>query len=313
MQALTNAASDPNAAHWVNTPHQTIVDVARVCHEANRAYCLSLGDASQPLWERAPDWQHRSAELGVRNIAMGEVRTPQQSHENWCRHKYLTGWAYGAQKDEAAKTHPCLVNFSALPVEDQTKDYLFFTITTTLLTAAALRRSQLAERMNATRLERGSEPKPEEKREDEADRALMAEARAEPGPNTDWVELRAGVKVERDDGGDVYQRIAARAQRENDAYDARTAAKMFPDNVGGARRGQDDATRSPGPTDPSDATRLPETTTPAPSDPENPTTMTCGERYDAGRATYVCVLSRGHVGMHEDEESRRWQHSDYDY
>ena len=36
-------------------------DVAEACarasHEANRAYCLAIGDASLAPWEQAPDWQ----------------------------------------------------------------------------------------------------------------------------------------------------------------------------------------------------------------------------------------------------------------
>ena len=40
--------------------------IARVAHEANRAYCLSLGDPSQLPWEEAPDWAKESAIDGVR-------------------------------------------------------------------------------------------------------------------------------------------------------------------------------------------------------------------------------------------------------
>jgi hypothetical protein len=40
--------------------------IARVCHEVNRAYCESLGDMSQPSWEDAPQWQKDSAMLGVK-------------------------------------------------------------------------------------------------------------------------------------------------------------------------------------------------------------------------------------------------------
>ena len=39
--------------------------IARVCHEVNRAYCRAIGDESQPAWEDAPDWQQRSAVLGT--------------------------------------------------------------------------------------------------------------------------------------------------------------------------------------------------------------------------------------------------------
>ena len=45
-----------------------IVQIAEVAHEANRAYCNSLGDDSQKEWEEAPDWQRQSAIKGVEFI-----------------------------------------------------------------------------------------------------------------------------------------------------------------------------------------------------------------------------------------------------
>ena len=39
--------------------------IARVCHEANRAYCAALGDASQAEWDKASDWQKDSVRNGV--------------------------------------------------------------------------------------------------------------------------------------------------------------------------------------------------------------------------------------------------------
>jgi hypothetical protein len=38
---------------------------ARAAHEANRAYCLALGDETQAPWHDAPDWQKESAIEGV--------------------------------------------------------------------------------------------------------------------------------------------------------------------------------------------------------------------------------------------------------
>lgn len=41
-----------------------IENVAKVCHEVNRAYCQALGDDSQIVWESAPDWQKNSYRNG---------------------------------------------------------------------------------------------------------------------------------------------------------------------------------------------------------------------------------------------------------
>ena len=98
--------------------------VAKIAHEANRAYCEALGDHSQPSWEEAPEWQRNSAIAGVRFHMNGE-HGPEASHENWMREKLDDGWVYGDVKDPEAKTHPCLVPFDQLPVEQQAKDFIF--------------------------------------------------------------------------------------------------------------------------------------------------------------------------------------------
>lgn len=116
------------------TPDQ-VEAIARVAHEANRAYCYTIGDYSQPPWADAPDWQKASAMQGVMAIADGVVQTPMDSHINWLETKRAGGWTHGEEKDEDAKTHPCMVPFAKLPVEQQAKDHLFFAVVTALLAA----------------------------------------------------------------------------------------------------------------------------------------------------------------------------------
>lgn len=99
-------------------------DIARVCHEVNRAYCEALGDHSQPAWENAPAWQQDSARLGVALHSAHDVG-PQASHESWMTQKIRDGWVYGITKDPEAKTHPCIVAFEDLPREQQAKDFIF--------------------------------------------------------------------------------------------------------------------------------------------------------------------------------------------
>ena len=47
-----------------------IEKIAKACHEVNRAYCLALGDTSQPAWEDAPQF---SAGLGFRRVGLARV------------------------------------------------------------------------------------------------------------------------------------------------------------------------------------------------------------------------------------------------
>jgi hypothetical protein len=101
------------------------LQIAKVCHEVNRAYCLSIGDDSQPTWENAPEWQKISALEGVNYYMDNADTTPEDSHKSWLAVKEKDGWVYGEVKDEKEKTHPCMVPYSELPKEQQTKDYLF--------------------------------------------------------------------------------------------------------------------------------------------------------------------------------------------
>jgi len=102
--------------------------IASVTHEANRAYCRTLGDTSQLPWTDAPEWQRKSAVDGVRNIVQGFVTRPEQSHESWIAEKERDGWKYGPVKDPEKKEHPCFVPYNELQPEQQKKDALFFSI-----------------------------------------------------------------------------------------------------------------------------------------------------------------------------------------
>lgn len=104
------------------------LEIARVAHEVNRAYCTALGDESQPSWETAPAWQRESALAGVSAIIEGRVARPEDSHESWSAQKIADGWVFGPVKDAEAKTHPCLVEYSELPAEQRTKDFLFLAV-----------------------------------------------------------------------------------------------------------------------------------------------------------------------------------------
>ena len=103
-------------------------DIANVCHEANRAYCKSIGDMSQLEWDAAPQWQKDSARVGV-DYHMDNLNTsPEGSHESWLEQKQKDGWVYGEEKDPELKTHPCIVPYSDLPKEQQIKDHIFYSI-----------------------------------------------------------------------------------------------------------------------------------------------------------------------------------------
>lgn len=102
-----------------------VLATAMAAHEINRGYCASLGDDSQKPWDEAPEWQQNSAVLGVEFHIANPDADASASHDSWMAQKVADGWVYGEVKDEAAKTHPCILPFDQLPSEQQLKDVLF--------------------------------------------------------------------------------------------------------------------------------------------------------------------------------------------
>jgi hypothetical protein len=105
--------------------------IARVCHEANRGLQIAFDDpAPSPPWDEASEFQRQSTREGVTDALAGS--TPEELHYDWCEHRVAAGWRHGPLKDEAAKTHPCLVAYDDLPAEQRLKDELFVAIVRTL-------------------------------------------------------------------------------------------------------------------------------------------------------------------------------------
>jgi hypothetical protein len=102
----------------------SVAMVAAICHAVNAGYCEALGDHSQVQWDEAPEWQRESVKNGVRLHLHMNVH-PAFSHESWMREKVADGWVYGEVKDPEKKTHPCIVPFDQLPLEQQAKDFIF--------------------------------------------------------------------------------------------------------------------------------------------------------------------------------------------
>lgn len=103
----------------------TITDLARICHEANRAYCQSIGDDSQAVWDQAPNWQQASAIHGVQIALDNPEISPAGMHESWLLEKQANGWVYGPEKNPELKQHPCMVPYDQLPEAQRVKDKLF--------------------------------------------------------------------------------------------------------------------------------------------------------------------------------------------
>ncbi len=99
--------------------------IAIEAHNQNAVYCDSIGDSTQTTWSQATEGIRKSAVIGVINIILEPEMTPEMSHDNWVRYKLEQGWGYGEVKSVENKTHPCIVSWKMLSLEQQKKDNLF--------------------------------------------------------------------------------------------------------------------------------------------------------------------------------------------
>ena len=108
------------------------IQVAEICSEANRVYCIVLGDTPQPVWADAPKWHKESLFQGVLFHMRTPGAGPENSHKEWLKVKEADGWKYGKVKDVDKKEHPCMVPYYDLPNEQKVKDSLFLGIVNAL-------------------------------------------------------------------------------------------------------------------------------------------------------------------------------------
>ncbi|MES2395798.1 MAG: RyR domain-containing protein [Bacteroidota bacterium] len=113
-------------------PSKKVIDIAIVCHQANKVWCEGNGDFSQKDWNEAEAWQTESAVKGVEFKLDNPDAKEDAQHNVWMKDKVDAGWVYGEVKDAEKKTHPCIVPFNELPEFQQKKDALFCAIVNAL-------------------------------------------------------------------------------------------------------------------------------------------------------------------------------------
>ena len=98
-------------------------DIATICHAANGALRVVLGESPSPNWIDLDSESKLSVIEGVQHALSG--KTSEELHESWCRYKEDHGWKYGPVQNAEAKTHPNLVAYDQLPESQKLKDALF--------------------------------------------------------------------------------------------------------------------------------------------------------------------------------------------
>lgn len=98
--------------------------IARVVHEAVRAFQAANDQPAAPPWSRAPKWMKTASAEAIAFRLANPGAGPSAQHDQWMSEKLAAGWKRGKVKDGVKKTHPLMVPYTALPLVERQKDAL---------------------------------------------------------------------------------------------------------------------------------------------------------------------------------------------
>jgi len=106
----------------------TVLELAKLAFEQNRAYCRSIGDDSIKDWSYADDRQRKGMIYGVVYVLRTANVNAASLHTGLYRQLIAVGYSNGDKIDHAKKEHPGCLPFEQLPKDFQTKTVLFFNL-----------------------------------------------------------------------------------------------------------------------------------------------------------------------------------------
>ena len=92
------------------------VEIAKICHEANRQYCIDNQLKTQAEWDELPDDLQNSVVAGVAKIIENPKITAEEMHEAWMEYKEI---------DVPGKEHPNMRKWKKLSKVERGKYSLF--------------------------------------------------------------------------------------------------------------------------------------------------------------------------------------------
>ena len=107
--------------------------IARLVHEAVRAYQIVLSESPSAAWDQARDWERSPTMAGVRCRIDNPNAPASRQHDQWMTERVGAGWKLGSVKDATLKIHPCLIPHAMLSETERRKDQLFAVVVRALI------------------------------------------------------------------------------------------------------------------------------------------------------------------------------------
>lgn len=130
--------------------YDQILPIAITCHNANMQWRKYYEQGEGQTWDELSPQTRNGVMDGVKGALMG--LTSAQLHKAWMADCRANGWVYGPVKDTEKKTHPCLVSYDQLSIEDRAKDRLFLGIVAAF--KAAFDQTNVEQQVHARRMAR---------------------------------------------------------------------------------------------------------------------------------------------------------------
>ena len=113
-----------------------VYEAASVAYETVRKWGEVIKDPQGKVaWNLLPESEKDGYAKAVGYRIENPETTEVDMHNKWSADKFEAGWTYGEKLDFVKKTHPNLVPFEDLPVDQQMKDKLFLNVIDAILVA----------------------------------------------------------------------------------------------------------------------------------------------------------------------------------
>lgn len=107
---------------------ERVEQIAHVVHEAVRAWKAATGQVPLPSWDEAEDWMRVSTIKAVAFRLANPSAPASAEHERWLSEKRASGWRFGVERDEAARTNPNMLAYEELSKHERAKDALIINV-----------------------------------------------------------------------------------------------------------------------------------------------------------------------------------------